>query len=351
MSENPKSDKRSNFETYWLIFVALLLAIWLKNSNYFQSSIGSPLPRIDRVHERDLDNQSFISDYVKAGKPLIIVREKNDERLRDENVVPLLLQNCKDTEVPGIPVSVQNVLDTITPEQLGYVNILMRTFIGLDLKKWIDDRELVKFVDINKVARSEVSLKKPMPMLASILMPSFILRLLELFLRPLYMGDVVFTNNYLETSCRISLPLTKQEIYGRSLVRYDYLQDQSFLFWGGIDSSFYPVHRDNNDNDVFVDVVSGCKEFVIIHPDERGKLTKLPLPGANIWGNDFFSSLNNVGLERAWKGVINVGETMYMPGDSLHEARNNCPTTVSMSRRPWRGSLFRKINFGATFLV
>lgn len=350
MSKSPRRDKRSFFARYWIISIVLLLAIWLKSCNFLGMNNGSPLPSIDRVNERDLDNQSFIDDYVKAGRPLIIIREKNDGRLPDENVVPLFLRRCKKVSVPGIPMSVQNVLDSITPEQLSYAGVLMKLLIGVDLKKWIDDREFVSITDIHNIARSPVSLKSPMPKLTSLLMPSLLLRMLELFLRPLYMGDVVLSNEYLENTCGIKFPLTRQEKYVRTLVNYDPSQQYNYMFWGGIDSSFYPIHRDNNDRDVFVDVVSGCKEFVLIHPDERGKLTKVPIPGANIWKNDFFSSSNNVGLERVWKGVINAGETMYMPGDTLHEARNNCPTTVSASRRPWQGSLFRKINFPASFL-
>jgi hypothetical protein len=63
-----------------------------------------------------------------------------------------------------------------------------------------------------------------------------------------------------------------------------------------------------------------------VDPIEREELSQLPIPGANVWGDDdFFSSTHNIGIDRVCRGKISAGETHFVAGDSIHEARNNCP--------------------------
>jgi len=120
--------------------------------------------------------------------------------------------------------------------------------------------------------------------------------------------------------------------------------DDEKFFWGGIGSSSYPLHRDLNDADAIFTMYEGCKEFVIVDPKSRGLLTRVDVPGFNIWLENLFEgwpSRDRVG--RGWTGTVRAGETLYMPGEMLHEVRNNCVHSISMCRRPWRASSVRNI--------
>lgn len=95
---------------------------------------------------------------------------------------------------------------------------------------------------------------------------------------------------------------------------------------------------------VFIDIFEGCKDFVIVHPDERHLLNATPLAGAQIWQDDFFSHGRPASMKRIWRGMVHPpGETLYFPGDALHEARNQCPNTLSACTRPWHGAEMRKL--------
>lgn len=154
---------------------------------------------------------------------------------------------------------------------------------------------------------------------------SYVTRLLELFLRPLYLGDVVLQYEEAKQYCGIASYFTRQEEYAHDMLlrsKATIPPRMIWLFWGGIDSAYYQLHRDNNNShgDIVLDVISGCKEFVIVHPSEREKLSKIPLPGSAIWEEDFFmlsdvTAEERLGIEKAWKGTISAGETLYMGGD------------------------------------
>ena len=117
--------------------------------------------------------------------------------------------------------------------------------------------------------------------------------------------------------------------------------DQKF-FLGGAGTSSYPLHRDMNDADAVFTVFEGCKEFVMMKASSRGVLSRLDLPGFNIWNEDLYSSgLPDGGA--GWRGTVKQGESLFMPGDVLHEVRNACPSTVAMCRRPWRTTAVRDI--------
>ena len=115
------------------------------------------------------------------------------------------------------------------------------------------------------------------------------------------------------------------------------------IFWGGRDSSIYPLHRDEKDADCFFTVWKGCKEFILIAPDERKYLHRIYLPYINIWSDVLWFTGKPRGMRRAWKDTIFQGETLYMPGEFIHEAKNRCHGTVAMCRRPWRASAVRNI--------
>ena len=103
------------------------------------------------------------------------------------------------------------------------------------------------------------------------------------------------------------------------MVDYSYDGEQKF-FLGGPGTSSYPLHRDQNDADAIFTVFEGCKEFVLVKPSSRGSLSRFQLPGFNIWNEDLYST----GLPEGalgWQGTVRQGETLYVPGDVLHEVR------------------------------
>ena len=115
------------------------------------------------------------------------------------------------------------------------------------------------------------------------------------------------------------------------------------VFWGGPGAAAYPLHRDSVDADVFSTVLKGCKSFIIVAPEERGLLSRLEWPGFHFWHDDLFGSGKPRAMKRGWKGTVEEGETLYVPGEMLHEARVECFDTISVSRRPWKATAVRDI--------
>jgi hypothetical protein len=122
----------------------------------------------------------------------------------------------------------------------------------------------------------------------------------------------------------VDVPIVKPEEHlismaGAKIRNPNLYEHKVTLFWGGIDSSFYPLHRDISTNeDMFMDVLSGCKEFAIAGYDERNKLTSIPLPAGEAFVDELFTlsvdKVKSIGLrgtyfkhmERAWKGIAEV---------------------------------------------
>ena len=115
------------------------------------------------------------------------------------------------------------------------------------------------------------------------------------------------------------------------------------VFWGGPDTPVYPLHRDEKDADCFFTLWRGCKEFILIAPGERKHLNRILFPHINVWSDVLWITGKPKGMERAWKDAIFAGETLYMPGEFIHEVKNRCNGTMSICRRPWRASAARNI--------
>jgi len=198
----------------------------------------------------------------------------------------------------------------------------------------------------------------------------------------------------------------KAEARGEPRVASWYTHDpHTAWFWGGAGSSSYPLHRDLCDADAFFTVLSGCKEFVVLGPEQRTVLHRvdvapdLAIFSDDVWDNQFafgigglllhrawvhfnrvFPTLSSSMLERilpsnflsvgrslgskfnrapaaagggrvplgvdrkrAWRGALLPGETLFMPGEMIHSVRNPCPSSVSICRRLWRSSGVRDI--------
>jgi hypothetical protein len=316
---------------------------------FFFKSPGQSMQQIkpiDRVHEGDLTATTFLNKYVKTGTPVIIIQDGVDAYAGRR--VDALLENCSEFSVPGISEAALYFFDHLTSWQHRLLAFFTKVMIGIDLQEWQNAMRSVSIADIHKVAKNETSLKKNMSKLVQLL-PSAVQQILDLFANPMYLGDAQLSYSDALDKCKVGLEITQQEQDVRSMAiqMNDPQQDEKiYFFWGGIDSSYYPLHQDIVEGDVFMEVVSGCKEVVIVHPDESHKLTKSQIPGARVYINDLFESSRGTidgHLEEAWKGTVSAGETLYMAYPSVHEVRNKCPTTVSLVRRPWLGKTFREI--------
>lgn len=319
----------------------------------WQHFLSSPyhllqVDKIKRVGENSLSDETFVEEFLSKGQPVIIVRETTGSKKDWSSIRPSLLNNCGGQNYSAIPIAMQWVLHGLKPVEQKYFGWFLRLTAGVDFDNWVKERKVVTLEGIDRISASPISLKNEMPLLSRVFLPFIAQRVLTFFLLPHYLGDLVLSH-YEAQQCGIPLTETLQEANVLAGLRSKGFaepigQQMSWTFWGGIDSSNYPLHRDNNDNDVFIDVFEGCKEVVVVHPDERHKLNPLPIENANVWQNDFFLGRPR-NIEKVWRGRINAGETLFLPGDSLHEARNQCASTVSNSRRPWPSYLVRAVEF------
>lgn len=177
------STNKNNFNL-WKIASIALLAIAVPQTNYFSflgkmmnhknnnsqiaKTMQSQVKDIDRIHEQDLEVTTYVNKYVKTGTPVIIIRAEESKN-QDEQILSSLLNNCKHLSVPGVPLLVQNILDTLTDTQVRIATILLKLALGLDFGKWKEDRRVITITidQIRQVANSETSQKLPMPTLIS----------------------------------------------------------------------------------------------------------------------------------------------------------------------------------------
>eukprot|EP00584_Thalassiosira_punctigera_P005635 CAMPEP_0172529352 /NCGR_PEP_ID=MMETSP1067-20121228/3456_1 /TAXON_ID=265564 ORGANISM="Thalassiosira punctigera, Strain Tpunct2005C2" /NCGR_SAMPLE_ID=MMETSP1067 /ASSEMBLY_ACC=CAM_ASM_000444 /LENGTH=334 /DNA_ID=CAMNT_0013313385 /DNA_START=45 /DNA_END=1049 /DNA_ORIENTATION=- len=312
---------------------------------------------IDRIPESRLDHETFSEQYVRQGKPLIIVRDVTGPW---KNVSSALIDNCGHLELSAVPIAAQNVHASFGPRGRRLYHWMLKLTVGINLAEWCAKRERVSFEEVRREAirnGDDTNVTEKIPRWFRYIAPAFLPRMLELYIRPFYLADLVWDEDHalfcgVPTQRSLAEQRVVAELTARTrekIFKKDENQRYFWMFWGGKDSSLYPLHRDNSNHDVMIDVYEGCKDFVIVHPNERQWLSAIPLEGAQIWSDDFFSSGRPVSMERVWRGMVLPGETLYLPGDSLHEARNRCPNTLSSSTRPWHGADVRADIFPAKF--
>jgi len=115
-------------------------------------------------------------------------------------------------------------------------------------------------------------------------------------------------------------------------------RDGPNFFWGGSGSFLYPLHVDIVDADTMTQVLHGCKEFVILpsrHAPEAVRSTSIPSTTAYSF-DPFDAPALDSQQHIGYHGVATAGDLFFIPGDSLHHVRNNCPNTVAISIRNWR---------------
>lgn len=337
-----------------LYLVAVSVPFWLLINSSTQTM--QQIKPIDRVSEHELDPAVFLAKYVETGTPVIIIRDEH-ALPNSKDVISSFVINCSDLTAPGIPSPATEAIKSLTSVQQQVLSFILNLLLGFELKSFMENREHVSIADIHRVATSKISLKVSISKLVDWL-PHRTRRVIELFSRPPYFADAAFSPYLVKGRCGVDVQNVRQENQLISMARQK--RDPTVnekgvaLFWGGIDSSYYPMHRDALNGDMFMDVLSGCKEFVIVHPDERDKLKSIPIPIGEAFEDDLFTLSTdkvksmmlrgtfNRHINKAWKGTISAGETLYMSAKSLHEARNNCPSTIALNHRPWLGKTFRR---------
>lgn len=345
------------FAVLSVYFVAVASPSWLLLKSSTRTTVQQIKP-IERIHENELDPAAFLTKYVATETPVIIVRDDNRYKGAADGFMLSFINNCSDLSVPGIPYAAMKAITSLSPWQHRLASFILNLLVGIDLKTFMKNRKNISVADIHQVAKSQTSLMMA-PSNLVMFLPQSIQRILEIFTRPPYLADAQLSSSIVKGRCGVDVQIVKPEerlisMAGAKIKNPNLYEHKVTLFWGGIDSSFYPLHRDISTNeDMFMDVLSGCKEFAIAGYDERNKLTSIPLPAGEAFVDELFTlsvdKMKSIGLrgtyikhmERAWKGSVASGETLYMPAMSLHEARNSCPSTIAVSHRPWYANTFR----------
>ncbi|GMH83975.1 hypothetical protein TrVE_jg10230 [Triparma verrucosa] len=346
-----------------LVFAVLyptLADLWANKSN-------KTLLQVDRVSEADLPYEVFLEKYLKPGVPVIIKHDGPDSPFT-EGAGDVLLENvirrCGDKKLNLLPPTVRTVSRNMNPIVKGILSAVLFTFQGKTVQQWLDERTARKISFVQSIVSPNHEYEESWFLRsAAVFIPSMFHRLLLLLSRPPYLADLarndVCKSVLGEHIDEPLLQLTQYELKTLDLLsssdesklgtwpsldavlRFD---DTDKFFWGGAGASSYPLHRDVQDADTFFTMFTGCKDFVMVDPVQHKHLTSLDIPMLHIWKDDLFINGRPEGLERAWRGVLHPGETLYMPGDFIHEVRVKCPNTSNICRRPWRASATRNIS-------
>ena len=381
-----------------VLAVALLVANCLKNAvtaRLFYKSLN-PIPR---VLESSLSPEDFVEFYVKPGIPVIIVHDVDGITAAESaEIKSLLLSRCGDRPVNLLSATIQTFVSDMDPPVRRVFDLALRLFNGVDLDTWLMERKARTLRDLDAAgAKSGGEGKVGGSFLAEMLLPATLHRLLSLTFLPPYLSDVhpkeicgellsrpknkhdtalgsnsghsahqqsqsttsssspsrrLFSKFVSPTRYEdhVSALLSSSPYPGPALGPWSLFSEHSFdtddkFFWGGDRTSSYPLHRDVNDADAVFSLSSGCKEFVIAPHSERHLLSRLPIPGFQAWQDDLFRFGRPPGSSSTlwWSGAAYGGETMYLPGELLHEVRNCARDTIAMCRRPWRASAARDI--------
>ena len=125
-------------------------------------------------------------------------------------------------------------------------------------------------------------------------------------------------------------------------------EDSRLLFWGAEGATAYPMHRDIIDADNVMQVLSGCKEAVVLWESEAmvtGAILSSQLPGTTAYAFNPFNAPAADAATVGWHGVYGAGDVLLLPGNSLHHVRNRCSHSVAVNVRPWRHSASREAAF------
>ena len=89
---------------------------------------------------------------------------------------------------------------------------------------------------------------------------------------------------------------------------------ESHFFWGASGAIAYPLHRDMSDSDNFMQVLSGCKEVVVLWEDAAmigGDVLGSRIPGTNAFSFNPFdapSELTGAPELHGMAGTVSIGQ-------------------------------------------
>ncbi len=381
----------SKTSSFFFALLAVIVAVAFISSPSSDVRQYESFKEIPRIKESELSEESFYKDYVSRGVPLIIVHDDPTHILHpDKNFSQTLkddlISKCGHKKVDLISATVKTFVQDLNGPFKVVLDVCLRLLLSVDLETWMSERMSRRLADLSVIGKNS---DEPLPLssLVTMFFPRALERILTLGSRGPYLADVkpelvcrevlskprpdgsyprirtfhVSDLNYASMSepQYDFMAATKFERFVADLVKdsksspqklgdwptfselvYD---DADKFFWGGVGTASYPIHRDVNDADAVFTVFGGCKDFIMVHQDERNLLTRLDIPGFNIWYEDLYELGMPAGAKRAYRGTVGAGETIFMPGEMLHEVRNSCPDTIATCRRPWRASAIRNI--------
>lgn len=328
-----------------------------------------PLEPISRINHSSLSFSKF-EEHLRVGRPLIIVYDEGN--FTGNLIRPILLKKCGERRTNLLSETIRSFVGIMDPLQKGALDLSLRLFLSSSLENWYNERTSKTLLELDEIASQ--SQRQPERGLAfklkALWIPRLVDRLLDIAASPPYLSDVLPSSvcpSVLSRRDGISAALreTEYEALTKVLLKENggklgdwedfhehHFDSEEKFFWGGPGSSSYPLHRDLNDADAFFTVLEGCKKFVIVEPESRSLLTRVDVPGFNIWLESLFDgwySPDKVGT--GWTGTLRAGETLFMPGEMLHEVVNGCPNSISMCRRPWRASRVRNVTHSSKTLL
>jgi hypothetical protein len=357
--------------------LAVVVSILMGQSFLGLLGLGyTEFPAIDRINESELTLDNWRDSYLRKTVPLVIVHDSTSTSTSPGTGTGALVKRQLLAQCAADEVNLKygnGLMDTFVAANsaskwgspvLGTLSLFMRFFNGVDLDEWKETRQMPLEQLANLVA-SPPPVSSSFGLLAKVrdsLLPATLAVLIKLASHPPFLGNtrpVSVCDKALNVASiegfdfaqqvKQETNLETQVSEQLSALRLGSLKSAAAFFWGSpspASSEMLPLHIDSDFSDRFETMWAGCKEFVIVAPgtpEERASLHRVEWVGSSIWSDDLFTLGKPKGVE-AWRGTVKEGETLYLPGGMIYEARSACVDTMSLSRRPWRdeNSLNRK---------
>lgn len=345
-----------------LLLPAAAMALSLYLSLDPRSADDRQFVNIPRISENMLSAGEFERYYLTAGVPVIIVPESVNRNHATNNdngtVVARLLRHCGDRHIQPNSRTTETVLNSMDPEMRYILEAAVGWQTGRPFQRWLESRRKTTVRQMYEIAKEEpptvplsVRMARRIPLIGQFV------PFLEVALRPPYVSDVLAS----QMNCSEVLIASGATSYERfiteklgerepppwnGMLSELVFENATKFSWGGRGTASYPLHRDLCDADAFFTTLHGCKEFIIVRPEQHRHFARVAVSGIAVWADALFDVGRPTHVERdaAWQGTVHAGETLFMPGEALHFVRNSCANTLAACRRPWRASAVRNIS-------
>jgi len=317
-----------------VLCVALALGSWEAFLHWelrAATRAGPPadLPEVPTFDEAALPRERFLREFVQRREPVKI-------RLAEVDVwnASRLLEQCGDSELILISSATATVLSNL-PWPDWFTKIVELAFVLL-LRRWttvngeIERRINVKLSDFAAEATEPVpggpaDFSLGLPLFVQRLLPPELVAFMEIYARPRYLADI-----YLSHVCPEALHWHQMpRLLSPNWVHFakGKVVDMPGLFWGKAQTQTYPMHQDIYDWDFGMITFKGKKRYAVFKPEERDKLARIEkVTHADVFEANPFAPdvVATPGLRDAkgWKGVVNPGEMLFVPGGFIHHFEN-----------------------------